>query len=181
MKKRDSISTDCSDRPTRAKAAHHSRLLSRATISRFLFQPLVRVVMHADLQNLSILFCAINTFSSFKILKMKIQYPKCFESTRWICFSFGILHGICKLHRLWPRIFFEICLLSDVTALGNDMVCSINRFWAVKPLHRSLFSRNVQRVRLGFLFALPHTSGKLIKAFFSPDRQQEIKKVLHKI
>ncbi|MEA5471031.1 cupin-like domain-containing protein [Spirulina sp. 06S082] len=70
----------------------------------------------------------------------------------------------------------------EVSALGNtlgdDMVCSINRFWRVYPTLRAVFSWNRWRGYLGSAFAVPHLIVSLILAFFSRDREQKIKKIM---
>lgn len=66
----------------------------------------------------------------------------------------------------------------EVTALGEEMVCSVNQFWRVLPRRRALFSVSVWRNYLGILFALPYIGAKLAIAIFSSDRQQKISKIL---
>ncbi len=43
----------------------------------------------------------------------------------------------------------------EVTTLGDEVVCSINRFWHPHPLTASAWSWNKWRIHLGSLFALP--------------------------
>lgn len=66
----------------------------------------------------------------------------------------------------------------EVTALGNEMVCSVNRFWRVYPTSRAVFSWSRWRNFLGFLFGLPHTLFSIGMAIFSSDRKQKISKIL---
>lgn len=66
----------------------------------------------------------------------------------------------------------------EVTALGDDMVCSINRFWRVYPTWRAIFSWSRWRGYLGSAFAIPYVIASLIFALFSRDRQQKIKEIL---
>lgn len=66
----------------------------------------------------------------------------------------------------------------EVTALGEEMVCSVNQFWQVSPRKRALVSVSVWRNYLGILFALPYIGAKLAIAVFSCDRQQKISKIL---
>ena len=66
----------------------------------------------------------------------------------------------------------------EVTALGDTMVCSVNRFWAVYPSGRVIFSWPAWRTYLGILFSLPYMFLKLGLALFKKNRKEEISKVL---
>ncbi len=66
----------------------------------------------------------------------------------------------------------------EVTALGDEMVCSVNRFWSVSPISRIVFSWTILRDSLGMLCALPHTLLSLASALFSRERKQKIAKIL---
>jgi lysine-specific demethylase 8/hypoxia-inducible factor 1-alpha inhibitor (HIF hydroxylase) len=65
----------------------------------------------------------------------------------------------------------------EVTALGDGMVCSVNRFWKV-PIHRALLSWERWRAFLGSTCALPQVGLSLMLAMLSRDRQQKVKQVL---
>ncbi|MBI4779898.1 MAG: cupin-like domain-containing protein [Oscillatoriophycideae cyanobacterium NC_groundwater_1537_Pr4_S-0.65um_50_18] len=65
----------------------------------------------------------------------------------------------------------------EVTALGEGMVCSLNRFWRVSP-RRALLSWTRWRAFLGSACALPHVAWSLALAMLSRDRQQKIKAIL---
>jgi lysine-specific demethylase 8/hypoxia-inducible factor 1-alpha inhibitor (HIF hydroxylase) len=65
----------------------------------------------------------------------------------------------------------------EVTALGNEMVCSVNRFWHISPTTRAIFSWSVWRTYLGNIFAIPYVLSSVIVALCSPDRQQKLKKI----
>ena len=67
----------------------------------------------------------------------------------------------------------------EVTALGDDMVCSVNRFWSVSPISRIVFSWSIWRINLGILCALPHTLLSWVIALFSRERKQKIAKISH--
>ncbi len=67
----------------------------------------------------------------------------------------------------------------EVTALGDEMVCSVNRFWSVSPISRIVFSWSILRANLGVLCALPHTLLSWIIALFSRERKQKIDKISH--
>ncbi|MFB6276222.1 MAG: hypothetical protein ABEI32_08765 [Halothece sp.] len=43
----------------------------------------------------------------------------------------------------------------EVTTLGDEVVCSINRFWHPHPLTKAAWSWNKWRVHLGSALALP--------------------------
>lgn len=66
----------------------------------------------------------------------------------------------------------------EVTALGDEMVCSVNRFWSVSPAWRSLFSWGAWRTYLGILFSLPYMGIKLALALFSSHPKENIRKIL---
>lgn len=66
----------------------------------------------------------------------------------------------------------------EVSALGDDMVCSINRFWRVYPTFRAIFSWSRWRGYLGSALAIPHLILSLIVALFSRDREQKIRKIM---
>lgn len=66
----------------------------------------------------------------------------------------------------------------EVSGLGDEMVCSINRFWRVYPTSRAVFFWGRWRGYLGSACAIPHTIGSLIAALFQPDRQQRIRQIL---
>ncbi|HEY9640048.1 MAG TPA: cupin-like domain-containing protein [Coleofasciculaceae cyanobacterium] len=65
----------------------------------------------------------------------------------------------------------------EVTALGDEMVCSVNRFWKV-PTHRAWLSWQRWRAFLGSICALPNVGFSLMQALLSRDRQHQIKQVL---
>lgn len=65
----------------------------------------------------------------------------------------------------------------EVTALGDDMVCSINRFWRVYPTTRAIFSGSRWRAYLGSICAIPHVLVSLAIALLSQDRKQKIREI----
>ncbi len=75
-------------------------------------------------------------------------------------------------------LFIPVGWWHEVTALGDEMVCSVNRFWPVKPKHRVFLSWIAWRTYLGFLFSMPHILIKLIRAIFSKNRKEEISKIM---
>jgi hypothetical protein len=65
----------------------------------------------------------------------------------------------------------------EVTALDDDMVCSVNRFWRVYPTKRAIFSWTRLRAYLGSICAIPYVLLSLVIALASPDRKQKLKKI----
>lgn len=65
----------------------------------------------------------------------------------------------------------------EVTAIGEDMVCSVNRFWRVYPTPRAWFLWNRWRASLGSVCAIPKTLLQLILALLSRNRQQKLKEI----
>lgn len=68
----------------------------------------------------------------------------------------------------------------EVTSLGNEMVCSVNRFWHVYPLSRALRSWSKWRVHLGSACAAPYILGNLVSAIGSGRGKQELTKLVQK-
>jgi len=66
----------------------------------------------------------------------------------------------------------------EVTAMGDDMVCSVNRFWRIYPTPRAWWLWNRWRAYLGSICAIPQTLFQLVLALLSADRQQKIKEIL---
>ena len=66
----------------------------------------------------------------------------------------------------------------EVTAIGEEMVCSVNRFWRVYPTPRAWLLWNRWRAYLGSVCAIPRTLLQLVLALLSRDRQQKIKEIL---
>jgi hypothetical protein len=58
----------------------------------------------------------------------------------------------------------------EVTALGDEMVCSVNQFWHVAPLPRALQSWSKWRAHLGSMLAIPHSLLGLLKATVYPQQ-----------
>ena len=66
----------------------------------------------------------------------------------------------------------------EITTLGNEMVCSVSRFWRVYPTSRAVFSWSRWRAILGNVLALPHLLINLAIALTSSNRQQKIRQIL---
>lgn len=69
----------------------------------------------------------------------------------------------------------------ELTALGDEMVCSINRFWHVYPISRAIRSWSKWRVHLGSVLAAPHILLSLSAAMGRGDRSQQLGQLLQKI
>ena len=69
----------------------------------------------------------------------------------------------------------------EVTAEGEGMVCSINRFWRVYPTGRAIFSWSRLRVHLGSLATIPYILVALVKALFSSQRKEKVKEILRSL
>ncbi|WNZ23731.1 cupin-like domain-containing protein [Leptolyngbya sp. NK1-12] len=70
----------------------------------------------------------------------------------------------------------EVTSLSD--ELGDEMVCSVNRFWRVYPTPRAVWLWGRWRAYLGSICAIPHVVGSLALALVSRDRKQKVKEIL---
>ncbi|MBF2000383.1 MAG: cupin-like domain-containing protein [Synechococcales cyanobacterium M58_A2018_015] len=66
----------------------------------------------------------------------------------------------------------------EVTALGDEMACSLNRFWRVYPTPRAVFFWGRWRAYLGSLCAIPNVLVQVAVALLSSQRQQKIKEIL---
>lgn len=69
----------------------------------------------------------------------------------------------------------------DVTALGDEMVCAVNRFWRVYPPQRVVFSWNRWRAVIGNICALPYLLLHLTTVLFSRNRKQTLSKMSHRV
>jgi lysine-specific demethylase 8/hypoxia-inducible factor 1-alpha inhibitor (HIF hydroxylase) len=69
----------------------------------------------------------------------------------------------------------------EVTALGDEMVCSVNRFWRVYPIKRAVFSWPRWRAYLGSACAMPNVLFSLVTALFSPQPTQRLKAILQQL
>jgi lysine-specific demethylase 8/hypoxia-inducible factor 1-alpha inhibitor (HIF hydroxylase) len=68
----------------------------------------------------------------------------------------------------------------EVTAIGDGMVCSINRFWRIMPFYRAL-QWSKFRAHLGSVLAVPHMLVEWGKAMQEDDRQQSLAKLRQKL
>ena len=69
----------------------------------------------------------------------------------------------------------------EVTTLGSEMACSLNRFWRVFPTSRAVLSWQRWRTYLGSAAAVPHTVASLGKALFSPQPRENLAEILRLI
>lgn len=77
-------------------------------------------------------------------------------------------------------LYIPIGWWHKVTALGNEMVCSVNQFWGVYPTSRAIFSWCRWRVIFSNLLAIPYLFTKFAIAFLSQSRQQQIKQIFYR-
>lgn len=68
----------------------------------------------------------------------------------------------------------------EVTSLGDDVVCSINRFWHVFPLTRAVTSWSKWRLHLAALMASPYIIKTWLTAILSQDREQKLRHLLQR-
>ncbi|AFY90703.1 transcription factor jumonji jmjC domain-containing protein [Chroococcidiopsis thermalis PCC 7203] len=68
----------------------------------------------------------------------------------------------------------------EVTALGDEMVCSVNQFWGVYPISRAILSWCRWRVIFSNMLAIPYLLTKFAIAFLSQSRQQQIKQIFYR-
>lgn len=71
-------------------------------------------------------------------------------------------------------LFIPVGWWYEVTALGEDIVCSINRFWSVLPRQRAVRSWNKWRIHLGSVLAAPHIGWNLLAALGRHERYREL-------
>lgn len=96
-------------------------------------------------------------------------------------FKIALQHQHQVILRQGETLYIPMCWWHDVTALGDDMVCSVNRFWRVYPTSRVMLSWNRWRAVGGHVCALPHTTMSLAIALFGSDKKQKLSKILHRL
>lgn len=69
----------------------------------------------------------------------------------------------------------------DVTALGNETVCAVNRFWRIYPTQRAVFAWSRWRAVLGNICALPYLSWQLLLTLLSKNRKQQLSHMSHRV
>lgn len=69
----------------------------------------------------------------------------------------------------------------EVTAIGDEMVCAVNRFWRIYPTSRAVFSWSRWRAACGVLLALPYNLLNLASAMSSNNRKQKLSKIFHRV
>jgi lysine-specific demethylase 8/hypoxia-inducible factor 1-alpha inhibitor (HIF hydroxylase) len=69
----------------------------------------------------------------------------------------------------------------EVIALGDEMVCAVNRFWRVYPTSRAMFSWTRWRAVCGMICALPYMSLSLASVIGSSSRKQKLSKISHTV
>ncbi len=69
----------------------------------------------------------------------------------------------------------------EVTAIGDGVVCSVNRFWSVQPISRALLSWSKWRAYLGTIVATPYIVKDLFTALGSRDRKQKLRQLMQQL
>ncbi len=69
----------------------------------------------------------------------------------------------------------------EVRLLGNQPVCSVNRWWLVSPFWRSITCWSQWRVHLGTLLATPHLLGEGLSIIFNKNPQEKLKQFIQKL
>jgi hypothetical protein len=69
----------------------------------------------------------------------------------------------------------------EVSALGDDMIVSVNRFWAVTPRRRLLLSPSAWRVWTGFALSVPYIGASAVGAVFSANPRERLKAIRYQI
>lgn len=78
-------------------------------------------------------------------------------------------------------LFIPATWWHEVTALGDGMVCSVNRFWNIRPVSRALRLWSKWRSHLGSLLAAPYIARNLINALLAPDRKNKLRQLLQRL
>lgn len=96
-------------------------------------------------------------------------------------FKIALQHRYEVILKQGETLYIPMCWWHEVTALGDDMVCSVNRFWRVYPTSRVIRSWNRWRAVCGHIFALPHICMSFAIALSGSDRKQKLSKILHRL
>jgi lysine-specific demethylase 8/hypoxia-inducible factor 1-alpha inhibitor (HIF hydroxylase) len=78
-------------------------------------------------------------------------------------------------------LYIPSCWWHEVTTLGDEMVCSVTRFWRVYPTIRAVSIRSRWRAVFGNVCAVPHLLMNFAIALFSSERNKKLKKLLYKM
>ncbi|KAF3891040.1 cupin-like domain-containing protein [Tolypothrix bouteillei VB521301] len=110
--------------------------------------------------------------------KVNVENP---DFTSFPKFKEALQHRHEAILNLGETLFIPEGWWHDVTALGDEMVCAVNRFWRVYPISRVLLSRSRWRAVLGMICALPHILFNFATVAFSRDRKQKFSKISHRL
>ena len=69
----------------------------------------------------------------------------------------------------------------EVTAIGQGMVCSVNRFWGIQPTSRALRSGSKWRAHLGSILASPHIIQNMLTAVSSGKASGTLSNLLQRL
>ncbi|NJL21667.1 MAG: cupin-like domain-containing protein [Leptolyngbyaceae cyanobacterium SM1_3_5] len=78
-------------------------------------------------------------------------------------------------------LYIPACWWHEVTAVGDEMVCSVNRFWRIQPAARGLRSWSKWRAHLGSVMATPHIVKDLVAALLTDNREQKLKQLRQRL
>ncbi|MCU0565281.1 MAG: cupin-like domain-containing protein [Oculatellaceae cyanobacterium Prado106] len=106
-----------------------------------------------------------------------IEHP---DFTAFPRFQQALKHRYEVLLNPGDLLFLPVGWWHEVTTVGTEPVCSINRFW-MPPSLRGWRSWSMWRVHLGSVLAMPHVLGELLSAVVSPERSAQLRKLFQKL
>ncbi|MGB0562424.1 MAG: cupin-like domain-containing protein [Spirulinaceae cyanobacterium] len=78
-------------------------------------------------------------------------------------------------------IFIPAGWWHEISTVGEGMVCSVNRFWQIRPRARALRSWSKWRVHLASVLAVPHVAVSLARAIASRDQSLKLGQILQRL
>ncbi|MEB3213782.1 MAG: cupin-like domain-containing protein [Leptolyngbyaceae bacterium] len=114
-------------------------------------------------------------------LKLRSAYSKVYpyrpDLQAFPRYAHAMPHGAELVLHPGDILFLPAGWCHEVTSLGDDVVCSVNRFWNVFPLSRAVCSWNKWRAHLGSVLASPHMVKQWISAIRHAHSGEELKKL----
>ncbi|NJN86722.1 MAG: cupin-like domain-containing protein [Leptolyngbyaceae cyanobacterium SL_7_1] len=118
-------------------------------------------------------------------LKLRAVYSQVYPETPdfqvFPKFASALPHGLEVVLHPGEILFLPAGWWHEVTALGDGVVCSVNRFWTVLPMSRALCSWNKWRAHLASVLAMPHIGWSLISAMRHQRSSDELKKLIQRL
>lgn len=158
------------------------------------YDPMDGLLMQLHGQKKVLLFPPSQTYNLYPIpvykqlrhgLKLRSVYSQVYPETpdfeEFPKFRQAIPHGQVAILNPGDILFLPAGWWHEVTSLGDDVVCSINRFWHVFPLSRALLSWNKWRAHLGSVFAAPHVIQNVISAFHGDNMAADLKTLIQRL